>query len=503
MNTRLAGAQLGRKATTPGHRWWPLLALLAVAVLLVASAGCGGTSPETQSPPLQPTETATATPCPSHPPTFVPTPSPTSTATPLPTSTPVPTPSPSPTATPTALPIPLSPRERAALEAIADEVEQIRGLDSNAPLALAFMTPEEMHGWLIEQLAQEYSPEEAGRDARLYVALELLPPETDLYALTLALYAEQIAGFYDNDRNQMTVIDDETGLDAMDKLTFAHEYTHDLQDQFLGLDNLQAYREAADSNEDTVRAITALVEGDAQTITMLYLLNHMDELDLSALETIETATFDAAPLILQEELTFPYLAGMTFVQTIRQQGGWDAVNALYDAPPQSTEQILHPAKYLAAEAPLAVSLPPLTGTLGAGWHLVKENTLGEFLLHHYLDVHLPGSVAGDASAGWGGDRFALYEQPSTGDTLLLLVTAWDDQAQAAEFASAYAAFAEDKHNSPATAQDPSATWWHSNNQATLLLTTGHHITILLGPDTETLQRVRQTVEKELPPNPNH
>lgn len=454
-----------------------------VFILALALAGCHTATPETAILTPRPPATATATPHPTDTPVVTVEP---------PTPPLTPTPTASPTATPTVGLSTPSAEERATLEAIADEVEQLRELDSDAPLALAFMMPEELHDWLIEQLAKDYSPQEARRDALVYAALELLPPETDLYSLALALYTEQIAGFYDNDVDQMTVVDDETGLDALDKIVFAHEYTHDLQDQFLGLDALQDYRESAE-NKDAVRAVTALIEGDAQTITMLYLLNHLGELDPSSLDAIQTDALDAAPPIIRQEMTFPYVAGMIFVQKLRRQGGWEAVNTAYDTPPQSTEQILHPEKYLSGEAPIAVSLPPLTATLGADWQLVQENTLGEFLLNLYLGVHLPGQVAQDASAGWGGDRFALYERPTTGDTLLLIVTAWDSKAEAAEFASAYAAFAEAKYGGAASTEGMMDAWWHGEND-TALFSKGGQVIVVIGPETDLLRRVRHVLE---------
>lgn len=467
--------------------------MLVTFVLALALAGCRVTTPEpaTVAPQvkvatvtLPPTDTLVATVTPSLP-------------TLTPTLSPTPTPTTSPTATQMTTPPSLSPQERTILETIADEVKQMRGLDSDVPLALAFMTPEALHEWLIEQLAKGYSPQEARRDALVYAVLELLPPDTDLYALTLALYTEQIIGFYDDELDQMTIIDDKTGLDALDKITFAHEYVHDLQDQFLDLDELQTYRETA-GNEDAVRAVAALVEGDAQMVTLLYLFDHLGELDLSDLGAIQTSELDAAPPVLQEEMLFPHMAGLTFVQAIHQQGGWDAVNAAYDALPQSTEQILHPEKYLAGEAPIAVSLPPLTSTLGADWRLVTENTLGEFLLNLYLDAHLPGEAAQDASAGWGGDRFALYEQPATGNTLLLVVTTWDSKAEAAEFASAYETFAGDRYGAPAIAKDAMGAWWQGENDATLLSASdGTVISVIVGPQMDVIRRVWPPVEREL------
>ena len=492
---------MNRQPTTEGRDWQakrsgslkPFSVATMTLLVILTLAGCQVVRQDraTATAMPRPTDTLVATPAP-------PTPSPS----PTPIPSPTPTPMPSPRATQTASLSPLSPQERATLEAVAEEVEQLRELESGAPLALAFMKPEELSDWLAEELAEDYSPQEARREARLYAALELLPPDTDLHSLVLALYTEQIAGFYDHETDQMTVVDDETGLDALDKITFAHEYIHDLQDQFLDLDALQTFRETAD-NDDAVRAVTALVEGDAQMATVLYLLNHLSELDPSALDGIRTDVFDAAPPILRQEMLFPYMQGLAFVQTLHGRGGWKAVDDAYAAPPQSTEQILHPKKYLAGEAPIVVSLPPLTSTLqtepqgetaGADWQLIKENTLGEFLLHLYLDVHLPDGTAKDASAGWGGDRFALYERLATGDRLLLIVIAWDSHTEAAEFASAYAAFADDKYEGVTASEDALGTWWQGENETSLLSTDEGQSIVIIGSQADAVGRVWQALE---------
>lgn len=459
--------------------WSTLLTTILTSFLILALIGCRASTPQATTVTPRSTDTPVVSVVEPLIPTFTPTPVPSST--------------PTPTASPTAHRSPLSPEERAALEAITSEVEQLRELDSDAPLALTFMTPDELHDWLVEELAEDYSPEEARRDAQTYAVLELLPPETDLYAVTLALYTEQVAGFYDNDVDKMTIIDDKTGLDALDKIVFAHEYTHDLQDRFLGLDDLQTFRKTAE-DEDQIRAVTALVEGDAQTVTLMYLFKHLDELDPSALDTIQTDVLDTAPLVLREELTFPYMAGMAFAQTIRQQGGWHAVNAAFNDPPQSTEQILHPEKYLAGEAPISVPLPPLTATLGTGWQLVKENTLGEFLINLYLSARLPHKVAKGASAGWGGDRFALYERPANNEILLLIVTTWDDEAEAAEFVSAYTAFAQDKYAGPASTEDEWGSWWQGNSDVTLLSPAHRRVIVIVGSEVDTIRRVWEVLK---------
>ena len=43
-----------------------------------------------------------------------------------------------------------------------------------------------------------------------------------------------------------------------------------------------------------------------------------------------------------------------------------------------------------------------------------------------------------AAAGWGGDRFALYETGKPGEVFIAQLTAWDTPLDAKEFFDAYA-----------------------------------------------------------------
>src|SRR4029453_9039671 len=106
-------------------------------------------------------------------------------------------------------------------------------------------------------------------------------------------------------------------------------------------------------------------------------------------------------------------------------------------PPASTEQVLHPEKYAAHEAPVDVTLPSdLAAKMGAGWSKGLEDTLGEFQLKVWLDQVAAGNGAPsptEAAAGWGGDRVMLLDGPS-GARAIALKTAWDTPADAQQFA---------------------------------------------------------------------
>src|SRR4030081_874057 len=75
---------------------------------------------------------------------------------------------------------------------------------------------------------------------------------------------------------------------------------------------------------------------------------------------------DKAPRALRETLLFPYQQGTDWTRSLYKQAGWDRVSKAFNELPQSTEQILHPEKYFAHEAPVRVTLPDITSLLSSG-----------------------------------------------------------------------------------------------------------------------------------------
>jgi hypothetical protein len=94
-------------------------------------------------------------------------------------------------------------------------------------------------------------------------------------------------------------------------------------------------------------------------------------------------------------------------------------------PPASTEQVLHPEKFFAHEAPRAV---PLDWS-PEGSALVSSGVLGELYTRTLL-----GEGSDAAAAGWGGDAYRTWD--ARGRTLLVWRSVWDTPADAAEFATA-------------------------------------------------------------------
>jgi hypothetical protein len=392
--------------------------------------------------------------------------------------------------------------EKLALEAmqvIEERVSELRGLETRQPVAKAFLTTDELRQRITEDLAEEYSEQEARDDVLLYVAFEFMEPDVDLYNLLIDLQTEQIAGFYDADTKEMFVVKSDEEPGALERWTFSHEYTHVLQDQHFDLQALGFTDEGHDEDEDSERqfAIRSLVEGDAYLLMKQYALQHFDLKDvqelLDASEDTDSTVLDSAPEIVRETLLFPPEAGTAFVSAIFNDGGWSAVDAAYADPPVSTEQILHPERYPDDE-PQIVTLPPLTATLGSGWRLVDEDVMGEFGLQLYLKVHVSPSdddIAPEIAAeGWGGDRYAVYWREDESGHVVVLRLAWDTPADAGEFFHAYSRFAENRFDrGPSRSEGDDRLWWYGTDALLLALSSQYEILVLIAPDEATLEVV--------------
>jgi hypothetical protein len=369
---------------------------------------------------------------------------------------------------------------------IESQVEAIRGLELSVPLTQTVKSRAEFGEYMAAEFAEDYPPEEVAADTQVLTILDLVPEDIDLHQVLVDLYSSQVLGLYDDEQNAFLVVN-EGEFDLLDRMTYAHEYVHGLQDEHF---DLTALIDEDLMSDDEILARLALVEGDATLAMSQYFLAQVSQASPQELQALAAETPEgqddlaAAPAIVRETLEFPYTYGTQFV-TAAAPGGWEQINALFSDPPRSTEQILHPEKYLRRDEPELVSLPPLTDTLGAGWTRIEDNILGEFQMGIYLGERLDEETAAAASAGWDGDRYAVYVRGD--DALLALATAWDSTAEQEEFARAYEQWASAKHSRQAR-WDGAARWWETPGQVTALLAQDQAAIVVVGPDAETVTR---------------
>ncbi len=399
-----------------------------------------------------------------------------------------------------------SPQNAEAMDTIEQAVQEIRGLTALRPVTRTLLTGDELRQHVIELQEKNYSRSDARDDTLSLAAFDLLKPDFELYDFIVDLYTEQIAGFYDPDTDQLYVIAEPGDLSVLEQVTFAHEFDHALQDQHFDLERLGFTNDKARQIADADRqlAYQALVEGDATLLMQEWSQQALSAIDVLAMAGAVPATpvLDSAPRIFREQLLFPYLSGLTFALTLQLDGGWAAVDAAFENPPASSEQILHPERY-PDDRPIPIELPPLTNTLPAGWRMVDENTLGEFMLRQVLAEHLDRAAQIDrAAAGWGGDRYMVFVSADTYmgaaagfEHVLVLSQAWDTRQDADEFASIHREYLMARFDLDGpTRTDGAAEWW-IGSATTYFRQDGDRTLIVVGPDEAAMRRVVSVVSQ--------
>jgi hypothetical protein len=325
---------------------------------------------------------------------------------------------------------------------VAERVERIRELRFEG-----VPTPRVVDGDYLSDLAErefrrlEGDPERAlAADEAVTRILGLLDADEDLKGIVQQT-GDLAAAAWDTRRDRLYVIDDAVPASpVMVELVLAHELTHAIEDQRFGLPDL------ARADDDRALARLALIEGTATALMAEYRRLHLDQLALGLAALGLDEDTGEIPDFVVEQLQWAYLGGSKFVEELRRLGaGWDLVDhALEHRPPASTEQVLHPLKYLRDERPLAVRIDG--GVLRRrGWKRADQASLGELGTQQLLDIGNSRPVARRAAAGWGGDRYELWhrdvsprncEPPCRADLVLVLRWHWDSAVDAEQFAAA-------------------------------------------------------------------
>ena len=296
-----------------------------------------------------------------------------------------------------------------------------------------------------------------------------------------------ITGFYSPQLGALYLLDEINGgtQGPLAQSTLVHELTHALQNQYYNLNSIAA---TLSNNWDAMTALLDVIEGDA-------VATEIEVLGFSTRSTYRNPVCFAipapqrpgTPFIIERELDTWYEDGLCFVQAVlaEKPGG---IAAIFRDLPTTTEQILHPEKYLVGEDAKPVTLVALAGELGADWRFLDHGTFGEFTLQNILLHGLPDERTKvlTAAAGWGGDGWRFY---SDGNSRLLQSTiVWDSVEEAREF---WDAFVESILRRALETSPPSAVdsleisldghFWQVAIQAA-------EITILVADDAATLER---------------
>ena len=337
----------------------------------------------------------------------------------------------------------------AAADEVLQQVSEITGLKLLTPVKKTLRSRDEIRAYVLREMDEDKNPAERYAEARTDEAFGLIPKGFDLDNCMVYLLTEQIAGLYDPKAREFYIaewipIDDQ-------RMVMAHELTHALQDQHF---QIEAWVKAARPNDDAELAREAVLEGSAMAAMIDYLLQGKgySVVDIPAIDPSmfagdmsQSPKLQEAPQFLRDSMVFPYFGGLTFSTVILKSARWKGLSAVFDRPPVSTQQIMHPALYKSGKVPAVVAMPSFQKLLGPDWAKLDENVMGEFGWMEILKQFLGENVAKPLAAAWDGDRYALYEEKQTKRLILVARLHLASEENTGQFFAQYSVALEKKH----------------------------------------------------------
>lgn len=340
-----------------------------------------------------------------------------------------------------------------AADEVLRQMSEILHLPIREPLKKSLRSKQEIRDYLVREESEDKDDAQRYADRKALEAFGLIPKDFPLDSFMLEVLTDQVAGLYDP-KSKEFYIADWIPVDEQREV-MSHELTHALEDQSFHID---PWIKAARPNDDAELARDSVSEGSAMAAMVDYALRddkvgvrELPDVTLlmrsSALQEIDKdPNLAKAPLYIRDGLLFPYLAGATFTQQfLKAHSGWGDLKLVFENPPVSTQQILHPDFYLKGVGPQKVTLPGWKALVPSDWKLLEENVMGEFGLEEILKQFIGAERADALSPAWDGDRYAVFEDAKTKETPDVFLLALETGDNAARFFGQYSEVLETKY----------------------------------------------------------
>lgn len=338
-------------------------------------------------------------------------------------------------------------------DAIARVVSRLRNLPLLKPIRKKIASKNEIRAYIRGRIEKQFSDAELRVQGEVLHHFELIPPKVDYKSYMLEFVTAQLGGYYDPELGRL-VIADWIPISTQ-KPVFAHEIVHALQDQHFGL---KRFLKRTVGNADATAARMALVEGEGLAVMFLYVSDRLGAkgaISLARLPALLSMQIGMMKLMMKQVFPkatdyvidwqlFPYIEGLRFVAALHERFGWAGLDKVYKRLPVTTEQVLHPEKYLKNELGKLVR-----ARLPRSWRrkakILQREVVGEYGLAMLLKSRVDAEVARRAAAGWNGDQMLTLRFGRKGPIAVLLETHWDSLADAKEFLEAYRDFVKRRY----------------------------------------------------------
>ena len=398
---------------------------------------------------------------------------------------------PSPKEEPPKEEVKITPRQAEELFHSVDEILEFDSKQTGLPIKHGIKRKLTSRDEVVSFLTKHVDDEDTKRLRRSELVLKkfgLLPRDFNLETFLVALLREEVAGYYDPKTKTVNLLD-WVPMEEQEPV-MAHELTHALQDQSVGLQKWMKKGEkdlgeikkdptpADIENDEIDNAREAVIEGQAQAMMFQYaiaptghsIVDSPALVDAMVEETLTgtpgTNVFNEAPIFMKESLTFPYSYGMEFiVKLMRKSGKEKAFAGVLQNPPHTTRQIMEPETYLSGERLEPMRVPDFKHDF-KDYQKFDIGAMGEFDVAVLIEQYAGKPLSKKLYPEWrGGYYYAAKAKPDprselksqsksdskpewksdpTADSAatsalgLLYVSRWSSADTAAEFAAIYA-----------------------------------------------------------------
>lgn len=360
----------------------------------------------------------------------------------------------------------VSSKEAKELFRSVDEILKFASVDTGLPVKYEVKRKltkrDEVQSYVEKNMKEDKDAKRLERSSEVLKKFGLLPRNFDLPKFLVAMLREQVAGYYDVKKKTVNLLN---WVDVeQQKPVLAHELTHALQDQSFGIDKwMKGSREVVDNKkndpspadivtDEESSARQAVVEGQAMVVLLDYTLAPAGKSLLDSPQIVDalkqgmltgsadSPAFRDAPILLKEELTFPYRYGLDFTGALLKAGGKELAYAgAFKNPPKTTREIMEPQTYLTHEKLEPMKLIDMEKDF-KGYDAFDIGAMGEFDVDILVEQYAGREKAAAIYPEWrGGYYFAGKRKGDKSAPIgLLYLSRWSSPGKAAEFAAIYA-----------------------------------------------------------------
>ena len=345
-----------------------------------------------------------------------------------------------------------------SVDVILSFASQDTGLPIQRQVKRHLITRESMERYVDKRMRDDKDTQRLEQSRLVLEKFGLLPPGYDLHGELLRLLGEQVAAYYDPKSSSVNLLD--WVPPDTQKPVLAHELTHALQDQKIGLEKweragakddkpLPDPQEYAVEEEQAARQCVA--EGQAMVVLLDYSLAPIGKNAVTAPEIVDamrasmgdnkdSPVFAAAPMFLRESLMMPYTWGTDFVRDVLTSQGKDAAyGGMLEHPPVDTRQIMQPETYLLKQVVAPLTIPNLDKLVAPAYERFDFGGMGEFDVYLLAKQYGGDDAPKDHYPHWrGGYYYAAHAKTAPKDEIAMLYfSRWDSRKSAIAFAKLY------------------------------------------------------------------